>query len=106
MTDKAGFSDEKGRFPKMKQALYVDSVSAVVGSYIGTSAISTYIESGAGVSVGGRTGLTAVTVGVLFLLTIFFSPLASVVPAYATAGALVYVGILMASSLIVYTGMI
>ena len=85
---------------KMKQALYVDSVSAVVGSYIGTSAISTYIESGAGVSVGGRTGLTAVTVGVLFLLTIFFSPLASVVPAYATAGALVYVGILMASSLI------
>ena len=100
VTDKAGFSDEKGRFPKMKQALYVDSVSAVVGSYIGTSAISTYIESGAGVSVGGRTGLTAVTVGVLFLLTIFFSPLASVVPAYSTAGALVYVGILMASSLI------
>ena len=100
VTDKAGFSDEKGRFPKMKQALYVDSVSAVVGSYIGTSAISTYIESGAGVSVGGRTGLTAVTVGVLFLLTIFFSPLASVVPTYATAGALVYVGILMASSLI------
>ncbi|URL02974.1 NCS2 family permease [Avibacterium sp. 20-126] len=100
VTDKAGISDEKGRFPKMKQALYVDSVSAVAGSYIGTSAISTYIESGAGVSVGGRTGMTAVVVGMLFLLTIFFSPLASVVPAYATAGALVYVGILMASSLI------
>ncbi|WP_101775127.1 NCS2 family permease [Pasteurella oralis] len=100
VTDKAGISDEKGRFPKMKQALYVDSVSAVAGSYMGTSAISTYIESGAGVSVGGRTGLTAVTVGILFLLTIFFSPLASVVPAYATAGALVYVGILMVSSLI------
>ncbi|VGM96846.1 Putative permease yicO [uncultured Avibacterium sp.] len=100
VTDKAGISDEKGRFPKMKQALYVDSVSAVAGSYIGTSAISTYIESGAGVSVGGRTGMTAVVVGVLFLLTIFFSPLASVVPPYATAGALVYVGILMASSLI------
>ena len=100
VTDKAGFSDEKGRFPKMKQALYVDSASAVVGSYIGTSAISTYIESGAGVSVGGRTGMTAVVVGVLFLLTIFFSPLAGMVPAYATAGALVYVGILMASSLI------
>jgi len=98
--DKAGFSDEKGRFPKMKQALYVDSASAVVGSYIGTSAISTYIESGAGVSVGGRTGMTAVVVGLLFLLTIFFSPLAGMVPAYATAGALVYVGILMASSLI------
>lgn len=100
ITDKAGFSDEKGRFPKMKQALYVDSISAVAGSYIGTSAISSYIESGAGVSVGGRTGLTAVVVGLLFLLTIFLSPLASVVPAYATAGALVYVGILMASSLI------
>ena len=100
VTDKAGFSDEKGRFPKMKQALYVDSASAVVGSYIGTSAISTYIESGAGVSVGGRTGMTAIVVGLLFLLTIFFSPLAGMVPAYATAGALVYVGILMASSLI------
>lgn len=100
VTDKAGISDEQGRFPKMKQALYVDSVSAVAGSYLGTSAISTYIESGAGVSVGGRTGMTAVVVGLLFLLTIFFSPLASVVPAYATAGALVYVGILMASSLI------
>lgn len=103
VTDKAGFSDEKGRFPKMKQALYVDSTSAVVGSYIGTSAISTYIESGAGVSVGGRTGMTAVVVGLLFLLTIFFSPLAGMVPAYATAGALVYVGILMASSLIKVT---
>ncbi|TDQ58977.1 AGZA family xanthine/uracil permease-like MFS transporter [Mesocricetibacter intestinalis] len=100
VTDKAGISDAQGRFPKMKQALYVDSVSAVSGSFIGTSAISTYVESGAGVSVGGRTGMTAVTVGVLFLLTIFFSPLAALVPAYATAGALVYVGILMASSLI------
>ncbi|KAE9540506.1 NCS2 family permease [Ursidibacter maritimus] len=100
VTNKAGFADAQGRFPKMKQALYVDSVSAMAGSYMGTSAISTYIESGSGVSVGGRTGLTAVVVGVLFLLTIFFSPLASLVPAYATAGALVFVGILMASSLI------
>ncbi|KAE9536123.1 NCS2 family permease [Ursidibacter arcticus] len=100
VTNKAGFADAQGRFPKMKQALYVDSVSAMAGSYMGTSAISTYIESGSGVSVGGRTGLTAVVVGILFLLTIFFSPLASLVPAYATAGALVFVGILMASSLI------
>ncbi len=91
VTDKAGFSDEKGRFPKMKQALYVDSASAVVGSYIGTSAISTYIESGAGVSVGGRTGMTAVVVGLLFLLTIFFSPLAGMVPVFATPGAFVFV---------------
>ncbi|MDH2997344.1 adenine permease PurP [Pasteurellaceae bacterium LFhippo2] len=100
VTDKAGLADKQGRFPKMKQALYVDSVSAMAGSYMGTSAISTYIESGSGISVGGRTGLTAVVVGLLFLLTIFFSPLAAVVPAYATAGALVFVGILMASSLI------
>lgn len=100
VTDKAGFADSQGRFPKMKQALLVDSTSAMVGSYMGTSAISTYIESGSGVSVGGRTGLVAVVVGLLFLLTIFFSPLAAIVPAYATAGSLVFVGILMASSLI------
>ena len=100
VTTKAGFADKQGRFPRMKQALFVDSTAAMAGSLIGTSAVSTYIESGSGVSVGGRTGLTAVVVGVLFLLTIFFSPLASVVPAYATAGALVFVGILMASSLI------
>ncbi len=100
VTDKAGLSDEKGRFPHMREALFIDSFSGVVGAYLGTSAVGTYVESGAGVSVGGRTGLTAVVVGVLFLLTIFFSPLASLVPPYATAGALVYVGILMASSLI------
>lgn len=100
VTDKAGFADKDGKFPKMKQALLVDSTSAIAGAYMGTSAISTYIESGSGVSVGGRTGLTAIVVGILFLLTIFFSPLASIVPAYATAGALVFVGILMASSLI------
>lgn len=100
VTTKAGFADKQGRFPRMKQALFVDSIAAMAGSLMGTSAVSTYIESGSGVSVGGRTGLTAVVVGVLFLLTIFFSPLASVVPAYATAGALVFVGILMASSLI------
>ncbi|STZ55479.1 Putative permease yicO [Moraxella lacunata] len=100
VADKAGFADKDGKFPKMKQALLVDSTSAMAGSFMGTSAISTYIESGSGVSVGGRTGLTAVVVGMLFLLTIFFSPLASIVPTYATAGSLVFVGILMASSLI------
>lgn len=100
VTEKAGLADETGKFPNMKKALLVDSVSSVLGPYIGTSAISTYIESSAGVSVGGRTGLTAVVVGLLFLLVIFMSPLASVVPAYATAGALIYVGILMSSSLL------
>jgi len=99
VTDKAGLADEKGKFPRMKQALYVDSISSVAGSFIGTSSVTAYIESSSGVSVGGRTGLTAVVVGVLFLLVIFLSPLAGMVPSYAAAGALIYVGVLMTSSL-------
>ncbi|MDN5970898.1 MAG: NCS2 family permease, partial [Enterobacterales bacterium] len=99
VTDKAGLADKSGKFPRMKQALYVDSISSVVGSFIGTSSVTAYIESTSGVSVGGRTGLTAVVVGILFLLVIFLSPLAGMVPAYAAAGALIYVGVLMTSSL-------
>nr|ELR5113962.1 NCS2 family permease [Providencia stuartii] len=99
VTDKAGITDARGTFPRMKQALYVDSLSSVAGSAMGTSSVTTYIESSSGVSVGGRTGLTALVVGVLFLLTMFISPLAGMVPAYATAGALIYVGVLMTSSL-------
>jgi len=99
VTDKAGLTDEKGTFPRMKQALYVDSISSVVGSYIGTSSVTAYIESSSGVSIGGRTGLMAVVTGVLFLLVMFLSPLAGMVPAYAAAGALIYVGVLMTSSL-------
>lgn len=99
VTDKAGLVDARGKFPRMKQALYVDSISSVAGSFIGTSSVTAYIESSSGVSVGGRTGLTAVVVGVLFLLVIFLSPLAGMVPAYAAAGALIYVGVLMTSSL-------
>lgn len=99
VTDKAGLADEQGKFPRMKQALYVDSISSVSGAFIGTSSVTAYIESTSGVSVGGRTGLMAVVVGVLFLLVIFLSPLASMVPGYAAAGALIYVGVLMTSSL-------
>lgn len=99
VTDKAGLADEKGKFPQMKQALYVDSVSSVAGAFIGTSSVGAYIESTSGVSVGGRTGLTAVVTGLLFLLVIFISPLAGMVPEYAAAGALIYVGVLMTSSL-------
>ncbi|ASG64468.1 adenine permease PurP [Kluyvera genomosp. 3] len=99
VTDKAGLADAKGKFPRMKQALFVDSVSSVAGSFIGTSSVTAYIESSSGVSVGGRTGLTAVVVGILFLLVIFLSPLAGMVPGYAAAGALIYVGVLMTSSL-------
>jgi len=99
VTDKAGLADAKGKFPRMKQALFVDSISSVTGSFIGTSSVTAYIESSSGVSVGGRTGLMAVVVGLLFLLVIFLSPLASMVPPYAAAGALIYVGVLMTSSL-------
>lgn len=99
VTDKAGLADEKGHFPRMKQALFVDSASSVAGSFIGTSSVTAYIESSSGVSIGGRTGLVAVVTGILFLLVIFLSPLAAMVPAYAAAGALIYVGVLMTSSL-------
>lgn len=81
-----------------KQALFVDSVSSVAGSFIGTSSVTAYIESSSGVSVGGRTGLTAVVVGILFLLVIFLSPLAGMVLAMPPR-ALIYVGVLMTSSL-------
>lgn len=100
VTDKAGIADEKGRFPKMRQALLVDSFSSSLGGLFGTSSVLTYIESTAGVSVGGRTGLTSVVVGLLFLVVIFLSPLAHLVPNYATSGALIFVGILMVSSLV------
>ncbi|EHJ7405871.1 adenine permease AdeP [Salmonella enterica subsp. enterica serovar Bredeney] len=99
VTDKAGLADEKGKFPRMKQALFVDSISSVTGAFVGTSSVTAYIESSSGVSVGGRTGLTAVVVGILFLLVIFLWPLAGMVPPYAAAGALIYVGVLMTSSL-------
>ncbi|EAV9223804.1 NCS2 family permease [Salmonella enterica] len=99
VTDKAGLADAKGKFLRMKQALFVDSISSVTGAFVGTSSVTAYIESSSGVSVGGRTGLTAVVVGILFLLVIFLSPLAGMVPPYAAAGALIYVGVLMTSSL-------
>ena len=99
VTDKAGLTDEKGTFPRMKQALYVDSISSVTGSLIGTSSVTAYIESSSGVAIGGRTGLMAVVTGILFLLVMFLSPLAAMVPAYAAAGALIYVGVLMTASL-------
>ncbi|WP_017349355.1 NCS2 family permease [Pantoea sp. A4] len=99
VTDKAGLTDEKGTFPRMKQALFVDSVSSVGGAFVGTSSVTAYIESSSGVAIGGRTGLMAVVTGLLFLLVMFLSPLAAMVPGYAAAGALIYVGVLMSASL-------
>ncbi|ABZ77386.1 Xanthine/uracil/vitamin C permease [Shewanella halifaxensis HAW-EB4] len=99
VTENFGITDDKGRFPRMKQALMTDSATSVLGAYMGTSTVTAYIESSAGVATGGRTGLTAVVTGLLFIVVIFFSPLAAMVPGYAVAGALVYVGILMSSGL-------
>ena len=99
VADKAGMLDKQGRLPRLGKALMSDAVSTVAGAVLGTSSTTSYIESASGVAAGGRTGMTAVTVGALFLLALFLSPLAGMVPAYATAGALFYVAILMMSSL-------
>lgn len=92
--------DDKGNFPRLGKALLADSTATVAGSMLGTSTTTSYVESTAGVAAGGRTGLTAVTVGVLFLLALFFAPLAAMVPAYATAGPLFYVAVLMLAGLV------
>jgi AGZA family xanthine/uracil permease-like MFS transporter len=93
----AGFLTPDGKLPRIKQVLLVDSLSAVAGGASSASSVTTYIESAAGISTGGRSGLTAVVVGILFFLAIFFSPLAEVVPKEATAPALIIVGFLMLS---------
>ena len=92
---KAGIADEKGNIRDLDLALRADSTSSVAGALIGCAPVTSYVESAAGVSAGGRTGLTACTVGLLFLLATFLSPLAGMVPAFATAGALIYVALLM-----------
>ncbi|MFJ5159076.1 NCS2 family permease [Pantoea sp. NPDC088449] len=99
VTKRAGLADEQGNVPKMGRALIADSAAALFGSLLGTSTTTSYVESAAGVSAGGRTGLTAVVVAILFLLSLFFSPLAGSVPVYATAPALLFVAVLMASGL-------
>ncbi|HJH09598.1 MAG TPA: NCS2 family permease [Psychrobacter pasteurii] len=95
VTSKAGLVDEKGDIRNLDKALLADSTATVAGSLLGTSSTTSFVESTAGVAAGGRTGLMAVTVGVLFLLSIFFAPLAGMIPAYATAGAIFYVSVLM-----------
>ncbi|WP_074013032.1 NCS2 family permease [Candidatus Sodalis sp. SoCistrobi] len=99
VTKRAGLADEQGNIPKMGKALVADSAAALFGSLLGTSTTTSYVESAAGVSAGGRTGLTAIVVGILFLLSLFFAPLASSVPAFATAPALLFVAVLMTSGL-------
>ncbi|CUU24513.1 NCS2 family permease [Duffyella gerundensis] len=99
VTKRAGLTDAQGNIPKMGRALVADSAAALFGSLLGTSTTTSYIESAAGVSAGGRTGLTAVVVAALFVLSLFFSPLAASVPAFATAPALLFIAVLMASGL-------
>lgn len=96
---RAGLLDKDGKLPRLKRALLADSTAIAAGAALGTSSTTAYIESAAGTAVGGRTGLTAVTVALLFLAAIVFAPLAGTVPAYATAPALCYVAVLMLKGL-------
>ena len=95
VANRAKLVDQDGNAAGLDRALKADSSSSVVGAFFGCAPVTSYVESSAGVEAGGRTGLTAVVVGVFFLVAVFFSPLAAIVPAYATAGALIYVAILM-----------
>ena len=97
VTHRAGLLED-GKLPRLKKALFADSVAIVAGAALGTSSTTPYVESASGVAAGGRTGLTAVTVGVLMLACLWFSPLAQSVPAFATAPALLYIGIHMLRS--------
>ncbi|MCM1113563.1 MAG: NCS2 family permease [Muribaculum sp.] len=96
---RAGMLDKNGKMPRMKQALMADAVGTVVGAATGTSTVTTFIESASGVEAGGRTGLTALTTGILFLACTFLAPIAAIIPAAATSSALIYVGVLMITGL-------
>jgi adenine/guanine/hypoxanthine permease len=99
VTKRAGLVAEDGSIPRLNRILLADSASVLVGAVVGTSPVTSYIESAAGVAVGGRTGLTSVVVGILFLCTLFFAPLVQAIPAAATAPALILVGALMMGAL-------
>lgn len=97
VSTKAGMLDEEGRVPQAKQALLADAIGTTVGAILGTSTVTTYVESASGVNEGGRTGMTALTTGILFLLALFFAPLFLMIPGAATAPALIVVGAMMMS---------
>lgn len=96
---RAGMVDDDGQMPKMKEALLSDAVGTVAGSLTGTSTVTTFVESASGVEAGGRTGLTALTSGILFLCCMFIAPIAALIPAPATSAALIYVGVVMLGGL-------
>lgn len=97
--DKAGYIDENGQVPKIERAMLADAVATSIGAVFGTSTVTTYVESTAGIAVGGRTGLTSMVTGTCFALALFFTPVAGLVPNAATAPVLIIVGIMMCSSL-------
>ncbi len=97
VASKAKMLDEEGKLPRVSQALFSDAVGTTVGACLGTSTVTTYVESAAGVAEGGRTGLTSFTTAIMFLLALFFSPIFSIIPGEATAPALVLVGLFMMS---------
>lgn len=99
VAERGNLLDRNGNLPRINRAMMADSTASIAGSVLGTSTTTSYIESAAGIASGGRTGLTAVVVGILFLIALFFAPLAGSVPAYATAGALLYVAVLMSGAL-------
>ena len=96
---RAGMVDKDGNMPRMREALLADAVGTVAGACTGTSTVTTFVESASGVEAGGRTGLTALTTGVLFLASMFLAPIAAIIPAAATSSALIYVGLLMLGGL-------
>ena len=96
---RAGMVDENGNMPNMKEALLSDAVGTIAGAVTGTSTVTTFVESAAGVEAGGRTGLTAFVTGVLFLACMFIAPIAAIIPPAATSAALIYVGVLMLQGL-------
>ena len=96
---RAGMLDKEGKMPNMKEALLSDAIGTVVGASTGTSTVTTFVESASGVEAGGRTGLTALVTGIVFLACTFISPIAAIIPPAATSAALIYVGILMLSGL-------
>lgn len=100
VANRANLLNEKGELPGIKGALAADAVATTAGAVLGTSTVTTYIESSAGVAEGGRTGLTALTTGFFFLIAIVFSPIFIAIPAFATASALIYVGFLMMSAIL------
>lgn len=98
VADKAGLLDEDGKLPRVGKVLMADAVGTVAGACLGTSTVTSFVESSAGVAAGGKTGLTAFTTGCMFLLSILLSPIFLAIPGFATAPALLYVGMLMVSS--------